>query len=374
MLEAIKPLLTAVPSELLIVDTKGKETDGSIEICREYTDKIYPFTWCNDFSAARNVCLEHARGAWFMYLDDDEVFDDVQELITFFRSGDYKKYGAGYYHVKNYSADGTTSTSVVGRMVRRTENTRFVGRVHEAFNEVYEPFKVFSTFVHHYGYVFRDDEEKKRHQERNVALLRQEIEVSGITPRTGAQLLQELLSRKETAEEGFAFFKSAIKELETKNAMADACTQWMLVASVRYYKTKKDYPGLLKQAEYLVDTYELSQVAQMALAGVVVEASAPEGNVQAILSYAPLYKDAWKWLKQHKEEAIPQTQLDFTRYITQDYAVQVFQAAATCANAVKDYVTAYSYWEMLPWTDRNFDGGPYLKGMQETLIGLEEKN
>ena len=40
-MESIKPLLDAIPSELVVLDTKGEETDGSIDIVREYTDKIY---------------------------------------------------------------------------------------------------------------------------------------------------------------------------------------------------------------------------------------------------------------------------------------------------------------------------------------------
>jgi len=168
VLDGIKPLLDAVPSELIVVDTKGADGDGSIDIVREYTDNIYSFAWCDDFSAARNVCLEHAKGEWFMYLDDDECFDNVQELIEFFQSGKYKQYGSGYYYIKNYAKDGASSMTIVGRMVRRTATTRFVGRVHEGFNEVYEPKKVFQCFAHHYGYVFEDDVAKKEHQRRNV--------------------------------------------------------------------------------------------------------------------------------------------------------------------------------------------------------------
>ena len=80
-MEALKPLLEAVPSELIVLDTKGEEGDGSIEIVRDYTDKVYPFTWCNDFAKARNACLSYATGEWFMYQDDDEWFEDVQEFI-----------------------------------------------------------------------------------------------------------------------------------------------------------------------------------------------------------------------------------------------------------------------------------------------------
>lgn len=334
VMEALRPLLLHIPSELIAVDTKGEETDGSIEIVKEYTDKIYPFTWCNDFAAARNVCLDHAVGEWFLFLDDDEVFDDVQEIIQFFQSGEYKQYGAGYYHVRNYSANGSYSISVVGRMIRRKPSTRFVGKVHESFNEVEEPFKLFSSFVHHYGYVFTDEEQKRRHQERNVGILRQELNTEGMTPRVCAQMMQELLGRKETADTGFRFFEISIKELEKKQELADSCVQWMLVASVRYFKVKKDYPGLLTQAEKIRKTYFLNQVAKMALAGVVIESSAPEGNVRAILDYAPLYREGWEWMQKHPEEAIPQRQLDFSKYLTKEYAEQIFGAEQQCLEAM----------------------------------------
>jgi len=371
VMEALKPLLDRIPCELIAVDTKGEESDGSIEVVKDYTDKIYPFAWCNDFAAARNVTLEHARGEWYMYLDDDEVFDDVQELIDFFQSGDYKNYGAGYYGIMNYNKDGNPRMGVGGRMVRRTRDTRFEGKVHEHFSKVHEPYKMFSSFVHHYGYCFATEEEEQVHQNRNVTLLLEEIKENGYTPRMCAQLMQELLSRKETAAEGLKFFGQCIDTLITQGGITDACVQWMLVASVRYFRITDDYEALLKQAEKIIERYELSQVAQMALSGVVVAASAQEGRVGVILNYAPMYYNAWNWLKTHEKEAIPQIQLDFPKYTTQEYATQVFQAAATCANAVKDYKLAYAYWEQLPWTDSSFDGNQYLSEMQKTLTGLE---
>ena len=46
-MESIRPLLEQVPSELIVVDTVGEEnSDGSLAIAREYTDKIIPFDWC----------------------------------------------------------------------------------------------------------------------------------------------------------------------------------------------------------------------------------------------------------------------------------------------------------------------------------------
>ena len=371
-LEALKPLLSAIPSELILVDTKGGAGNESIEIAREYTDKIYPFAWCNDFAAARNVCLKHASGEWFLFQDDDEVFDDVQELIEFFRSGECNQYGSGFYYAKNYSADGGYKMSVLGRMVRRTPDIRFVGTVHEHFNRVPLPHKVFSCFVHHYGYVFATEEEKKEHQRRNVTLLQKDLKEQGITPRICAQMVQELLLCKDTQDAGYEFGLKGLAELEKKKQLQDACTQWTMVALVRYFKVKQDYQGLMEQARSIRENYKLSQMAQLALAGVVIETSAPEGNVRAILEYAPLYKEAWDWLNNHEKEAVTQNQMDFSNYRDREYAIQVFQAAATCANAVGRFEEAMEYWSYLPWEDKEFDASPYEAEKQKTEQGLKE--
>ena len=78
-LDSLKPLLVKIPTELIIVLTG---TDGKVrEIAESYTSQIIPFEWCNDFSAARNTGLNMAQGEWFLYIDDDEWFDDVSEII-----------------------------------------------------------------------------------------------------------------------------------------------------------------------------------------------------------------------------------------------------------------------------------------------------
>ena len=99
-LDSLKPLLMQVPSELIVIVTG---TDARVrEIASKYTTQIIPFTWCNDFSAARNIGLKAAKGEWFLYLDDDEWFDDVEEIRDFFLTGEYKDYGTAFYKVRNY--------------------------------------------------------------------------------------------------------------------------------------------------------------------------------------------------------------------------------------------------------------------------------
>ncbi|MEK7296417.1 MAG: glycosyltransferase, partial [Planctomycetota bacterium] len=46
--------------EIIIVDTGSN--DHTIEIAHSYGARVYHFSWIDDFSAARNESLRHARG------------------------------------------------------------------------------------------------------------------------------------------------------------------------------------------------------------------------------------------------------------------------------------------------------------------------
>lgn len=161
-LESIKPLLTELQSELIIIDTGS--TDSSIDVAREYTDKIIPFTWCDDFSAARNVALKSAQGEWFLYLDDDEWFEDVNEIIHFFQEEKYMEYGRAFYIQRNYSdLEGIDySDAYVLRMFQITGNIHFKNSIHEQISPELNPLKLFNSYVHHYGSIGKSEEKKHK--------------------------------------------------------------------------------------------------------------------------------------------------------------------------------------------------------------------
>ena len=95
-LDSLMPLMMQVQSQLIIVVTG---TDSHVrEIAARYTDQIIPFAWCGDFSAARNLGLQSACGEWFLYIDDDEWFEDVTEICDFFG---YDIFGKIFIHHMN---------------------------------------------------------------------------------------------------------------------------------------------------------------------------------------------------------------------------------------------------------------------------------
>lgn len=371
-MEALQPLLQAVPSELVAIDTMGKDTDGSIDIVREYTDKIYPFAWCNDFSAARNFCLSHAKGEWFLYTDDDEWFDNVQEFIDFFRNGESEQYAFASYYTRDYLPDGSYSMGLAGRMIRRTENTCFVGKVHETFNEVYSPIKEFSCFTHHYGYAYETEEQRLAKQKRNIDMLKEEIKEKGLSAQRAAQMTQELLGNNETIEDGFEFCMSGIQDLVNRGEEENSCVQWMMVASVRKFAVQNKQEEVIGQAEFISSKYKLSNIARMAVAAVAIDAAVSLQRYEKALEYGNEYMEAWDWKQENPQEALLQSNLDLPRFYSEDYYYKTVFSSAIAANRLGRFETANQYWKRMPWKKEGFPGYRYAEEMNKTVQGLKE--
>ena len=60
--------------EMIIVDTGS--VDGTADLARRCGAKVLEFPWIDDFSAARNFGLRHARGDWIFWLDADDRIDE----------------------------------------------------------------------------------------------------------------------------------------------------------------------------------------------------------------------------------------------------------------------------------------------------------
>ena len=86
-LESLQPLREKLTSELIIVDTGCDEETR--QVISEYADRIVKFEWCHDFSKARNAGLKEASGEWFLFIDDDEWVENVDDIIRFLKSGNY---------------------------------------------------------------------------------------------------------------------------------------------------------------------------------------------------------------------------------------------------------------------------------------------
>lgn len=60
--------------EIIIVDTGS--TDRTKEVASAFSAKIYDFTWCDDFSAARNYAFSKATKDFILWLDADDIIEE----------------------------------------------------------------------------------------------------------------------------------------------------------------------------------------------------------------------------------------------------------------------------------------------------------
>ena len=284
-LASLKPILDNVSSELIVVDT-GCDED-LLEVVRQYTDKIEKFEWCKDFAKARNVGIDKAQGDWFMFIDDDEWFEDVTEFIEFFNSDEMNKYNYAKYVVRNYeNMEGTVWTdSIAGRMFRMFEGTRFVDAVHERPTHIAGPTKSFEAYAHHYGYVFKTEEDRRAHIKRNTDLLLEQIKKEPGFARHYCHLTQEYNTINEyqksleCALEGIDKVDMTVSENRKDIVGLFATVIWNMLNQRRYEEV------LEKANEYLNSEY-MNELGSMALSGFCATAAYKVEKYEESVGYA----------------------------------------------------------------------------------------
>lgn len=117
--------------EIVVCDTGS--TDGTLNIAKEYADKVVNFKWCDDFSAARNFCFDAASGDYVMWLDADDIVEDGEiDNILRIKSqmGDFDMAFLRYGAKDNSGA--LTFVCLRERIFKNSPEYRFFGAVHEA--------------------------------------------------------------------------------------------------------------------------------------------------------------------------------------------------------------------------------------------------
>lgn len=170
--------------EIVVVDTGS--TDKTMELARKYTDKVYDFTWINDFSAARNFSLEMASNKWIFMLDCDEWIESIDiEEMNYFR----KKYPHAVGSVNRNNITGTPENPgpiSIDRTERLYSKSAFhyTGIIHEQLTpkhaSSFENF-LLNTTIGHSGYCMTETEREKK-AKRNIDLLQLQLSQNSSNP------------------------------------------------------------------------------------------------------------------------------------------------------------------------------------------------
>lgn len=209
-----------IADELIVVDTGS--TDGTPVIARGYGARVLDFQWCDDFSAARNIGLEAARGRWILVLDADEYLPEESiEMLRELISGPADR----AYHLLNKSSADEGKTGMVGKIIRLFPNRpeiRFEWPVHEqvftSLNRAGIPIHDSSVEIIHTGY--SNPEINAAKQERNLRIL-EKITASEPSPHPMLLFLQAgALLDLERLSEALEFYKRCALSEEAGEVLA----------------------------------------------------------------------------------------------------------------------------------------------------------
>jgi glycosyltransferase involved in cell wall biosynthesis len=176
-LKSLQSIRDAVSSELIIVDT-GSD-DNTVEIAKQFTEKVYFHPWENDFSAIRNISLRYGTGEWFFVIDADEKLENEQQLIQFLKSPQRNQYGVVAITTKNVTdMDNPHSySSMIGfRLFKNDGYFHFEGAIHNQARFKGETLAMPEVYLMHYGYISTDKELMERKFIRTGTILKQELE------------------------------------------------------------------------------------------------------------------------------------------------------------------------------------------------------
>lgn len=171
--------LRSCPFEIVYVDTGS--ADRTKEIAANYTDHIYDFSWCDDFSAARNFALTKAACEYVLFLDCDEYLTEL-DIDAFSHAMETHPQGVGMLLRNNYYEANGTQTNYPDRVERLFSKNHFhyAGVIHEQVvrlsddSPLYERYEI-PLIVDHAGYSGSLEDMRKK-AKRNNTLLFQEIE------------------------------------------------------------------------------------------------------------------------------------------------------------------------------------------------------
>ena len=166
--------------EIIIVDTGS--TDATPEICRRFGARMFDFPWCDDFSAARNVSLEPARGEWVFWMDSDDTIDQDQgQRLRELAYGDHAPDCHGYVVQVKCPSSVPGQMTVVDhvKLIRNRPELRFEHRIHEqilpAIRRLNGDVAFTDIFVVHSG-SDQTPEVRQRKLERDFRILKLDLE------------------------------------------------------------------------------------------------------------------------------------------------------------------------------------------------------
>jgi len=204
--------------EVIVVDTGS--VDRTMELAAKYTENIFQFEWCSDFSAARNFSIEKASNDWILIIDCDEYLENVN-LLNVAKMCEENPEKVGMITRNNpYIIQGVRSvmTEKIGRFFNKNY-CHYEGSIHERVKlmdgSLPETFELPLT-IYHEGYVTESD--KRTKATRNLEMLLKELHDKGDNPYTYYQLGRNYVSLNDVKKAAHYYEQGLSLEVNPKDA------------------------------------------------------------------------------------------------------------------------------------------------------------
>ncbi len=215
-LEEVLESVKQFADEIIIVDTGSK--DKTKEVALRFTDKVFDFEWCDDFSKARNFSFSKASCDYIMWLDaDDFILDkDIAKLQKLKK----RKLSADVYMLKYVASFDESFVPLFSyyreRIVRRDK--KFVW--HEPVHEVIIPrgkIEYLDIFIYHH-------KKDKINPQRNLQIYQNLVDKNiNLSPRQKFYYARELMCNNRLDEAIKQFSNFLIDENGWVENKIEAC-------------------------------------------------------------------------------------------------------------------------------------------------------
>jgi len=197
--------------QIVVVDTGS--SDQTKEIAYQFTNDVYDFVWCDDFSKARNFSLDQATNDWVLILDADEVVVDFDKNACVKSINEHPNQVGRIKRINPFESNGMIQKYI--ERVNRVFNKNFYqyeGKIHEQI--VRKDQKPYDTFLidlsaNHIGYM-KEVVKTTNKLKRNIEMLTKAIESTPTDPYLHYQIGKSYYM-EHTYNEAYSSFKRALE-------------------------------------------------------------------------------------------------------------------------------------------------------------------
>lgn len=287
--------------EIVVVDTGS--TDRTKEIAARYADQLLDFTWCDDFSAARNFSLQAASNNWIFMMDCDETVKEIDvEELNYFRKHLSDKVGS-VSRENLVTENGILTLNNIDYTERffNKKLYRYTGLIHEQLTPIRGhdiPALLLRTTLLHTGYDMTPEERAAKYR-RNFTLLEKQAQTDPENPYLYYQLGKSCEILEDFARACSYYDKGLEFDLDPELAYVQAMVVSYGNALLRSGQTETalgfegiydDFSSVTDFVYLMGNIYTENSMYEQALAQYQKALQMPPGRQNGANSFLPLYQ------------------------------------------------------------------------------------